>query len=190
MEERFFSDRIELRSWLTQYAASEQGFWLVYTKSAQGGLLTYYDILEECLCFGWIDSKVGKVDELRTKIWVAPRNPKSNWSAYNKRKIEDLRARGLMTKQGEAAVEAAQAGGQWNALDEVDALIIPQDLHDALASFPEAQRNFDSFPRSVRRGILEWILSAKRPETRAQRITETARLAQDNIRANQWPRKG
>jgi uncharacterized protein YdeI (YjbR/CyaY-like superfamily) len=93
---------------------------------------------------------------------------------------------GLMTEAGLAKVEAAQQDGSWYALDAVEALEIPADLEEALAAYPSARGHFDAFPRSVKRGILEWIANAKRPETRAKRIEETARLAEDNVRANQW----
>lgn len=95
-------------------------------------------------------------------------------------------AAGLMHPVGLAKVEQAKADGTWNALDGVEELQVPTDLSKALASYPSAAANFDAFPRAVKRGILEWILIAKRAETRAKRIDETARLASENIRANQW----
>ncbi len=73
-------------------------------------------------------------------------------------------------------------------LDAVEALQIPGDLGDALAAQPPAAQNFEAFPRSVKRSILEWIAAARTPETRARRIAETARLAAQNQRANQWRR--
>ncbi len=97
-----------------------------------------------------------------------------------------LLAAGLMTPAGLAKVEAAKLDGTWNALDEVENLTIPSDLASALAADPTAQTYFNAFPRSVKRAILEWIANAKRPETRARRISETVELAAKNIRANQW----
>ena len=90
-------------------------------------------------------------------------------------------------------VEEALAHG-WidsksRALDAVEQLTVPPDLAAALGRQPAAAAHFDAFPRSVKRGILEWIVQAKRPETRAKRIDETARLAQRNERANQWSRR-
>jgi uncharacterized protein YdeI (YjbR/CyaY-like superfamily) len=91
-----------------------------------------------------------------------------------------------MTPAGLAKIEAAKADGTWNALDGVEALEVPPDLETALGSYSAARQNFEAFPRSAKRGILEWIANAKRPETRAKRVEETARLAQQDIRANQW----
>ncbi len=91
-----------------------------------------------------------------------------------------------MHPAGLAKVERAKADGSWNSLDAVEALTIPPDLRAALASYPAATAHFEAFPRSVKRAILEWILIARKAETRAARIDETARLTNDNIRANQW----
>ena len=93
-----------------------------------------------------------------------------------------------MTPAGQARIDAAQADGTWALWDHVDSLAVPDDLAAALANYPAARAHFDAFPRSARHAILGWIATAKRPETRAKRIAETARLAQDNVRANQ-PRR-
>jgi uncharacterized protein YdeI (YjbR/CyaY-like superfamily) len=91
-----------------------------------------------------------------------------------------------MAPAGLAKVDAAKADGSWTFLDAVESLEVPDDLATALADRPGAKAFFDAFPRSVKRGILEWIARAKRPETRAKRVGETARLAAENERANQW----
>ena len=93
---------------------------------------------------------------------------------------------GRMTPAGLAKIEAAKRDGSWSALDTIEALEVPPDLAAALAANPNAQQHFAAFPRSVKRSILEWIANAKKPETRAKRVKETARLAAENIRANQW----
>jgi len=179
--------RLEWRQWLEQHHTRREGIWLISYKKATGKpRLEYDEAVEEALCFGWIDSKPNKLDAERSMLWFAPRKPGTNWSKINQDRVEKLIAAGLMAPAGLAKVEAAQNDGSWYALDAVEALQIPPDLAAALAAFPNAARNFDAFPRSVKRGILEWISIAKRPETRTMRIQETARLADQNIRANQW----
>jgi uncharacterized protein YdeI (YjbR/CyaY-like superfamily) len=179
--------RAEWRAWLEQNHTRKEGVWLVTYKKASGKPRVEYDeSVEEALCFGWIDSKGNKLDQERSLLWFAPRKSSSNWSASNKERVERLTAAGLMTPAGLARIEAAKADGSWNALDAVEALEIPPDLETALGSYSDAGRNFEAFPRSVKRAILEWIVNAKKPETRAKRVEETARLAQENIRANQW----
>jgi uncharacterized protein YdeI (YjbR/CyaY-like superfamily) len=179
--------RAEWRAWLEQNHTRKEGIWLVTYKKTTGKPRVEYDeSVEEALCFGWIDSKGNKLDEERSLLWFAPRKKGSNWAAPNKVRVKRLIAAGLMTPAGLAKIDAAKADGSWSALDAVEALEVPQDLAAALGSYSVAGQNFEAFPRSAKRAILEWIANAKRPETRAKRIEETARLAQDNIRANQW----
>lgn len=179
--------RAEWREWLIQNHTRPEGVWLIRYKKATGKpFLDYEEAVEEALCFGWIDSKPNKLDEERSLLWIAPRKAGSGWSKPNKERIERLLAAGLMMPAGLAKIEAAKVDGSWTSLDAIEALEIPADLAEALAALPSAAEYFEAFPRSVKRGILEWIVTAKRPETRAKRIDETARLAAENRRANQW----
>lgn len=179
--------RTEWRSWLLVNHQQADGIWLItYKKAAGKGMIDYSDAVEEALCFGWIDSKPNKLDRERTMLWFAPRKSKTGWSKLNKQRIERLMASGLMMPAGLAKIEAAQQDGSWSSLDAIEALEIPPDLTEALAAYAHATDNFAAFPRSAKRGILEWISTAKKAETRAKRIEETARLAEQNIRANQW----
>lgn len=150
----------------------KDGVWLISFKKATGKpRLEYDEAVEEALCFGWIDSKGNKLDEERSLLWFAPRRAGTGWSKLNKTRVENLIAAGQMTPAGLVKVEAAKQDGSWNALDSVEALEIPPDLKKALAADRTARQYFDAFHRSVKRGILEWIASAK------------------NIRANQWRQK-
>lgn len=179
--------RAEWRAWLQKHHAREEGVWLVTFKKATGQPRVEYDeAVEEALCFGWVDSKPAKLDAERSMLWFAPRKAGSNWSKSNKERVGRLTEAGLMAAAGLAKVEAAKKDGSWSALDAVEALVVPADLAAALAALPPAATYFDAFPRSVKRAILEWIGNAKKPETRAKRIEETARLAAENKRANQW----
>ncbi len=119
-------------------------------------------------------------------VWFAPRKPGTGWSKINKARIARAKAAGLMTQAGTAKVEQAIQDGSWQKLDAVEALIVPDDLARALAAEVQAAENFDAFPRSAKRAILEWIGNARTPTTREKRILETAQLAAKNIRANQW----
>lgn len=181
--------RAEWRAWLGQHHNRAEGVWLISYKKATGKpYVTYDEAVEEALCFGWVDSKPNKLDEERSMLWFAPRKAGTGWSKPNKERVARLLAQGLMAEAGLEKVRAAQADGSWNALDAVEALIVPPDLEAAFERYEGARENFDAFPRSAKRGILEWIVSAKRPETRAKRVEETARLAAENVRANQWRR--
>ena len=179
--------RAEWRAWLAANHTQTEGVWLVSYKKATGKPRIEYDeAVEEALCFGWVDSKPNKLDDERSLLYFAPRKGGSGWSKPNKERVERLIAAGLMMPAGLAKVEAAKKDGTWTALDAAEALEVPPDLKKALAALPNAQTYWDEFPRSVKRGILEWIGNAKKPETRAKRVDETARLAAENKRANQW----
>jgi uncharacterized protein YdeI (YjbR/CyaY-like superfamily) len=181
------ASRDELRDWLARHHTRASGVWLVsYKRADPDRYLPYEAIVEECLCFGWVDSLTRAKDDLRSMLWIAPRKPGSNWSKPNKDRIARLDAAGLLAPTGRAAVERAKADGTWTALDGVEALEVPSDLAAALDAAPPARANWDAFPRSVRRGVLELVLNAKRAETRAARIADIARLAAENIRPFQW----
>lgn len=179
--------RAAWRTWLNAHCTQNEGVWLISFKKATGKQrLDYNAAVEEALCFGWVDSRPNTVDEERSMLWFAPRRAGTGWSRLNKRRVEKLIAAELMMPAGLAKVEAAQRDGSWYALDGIEALEIPADLNKALAAHTRAKRYFQAFPRSVKRGILQWIASAKKAETRARRITETVASAAKNIRANQW----
>ena len=179
--------RAEWRAWLEDNHGRAEGVWLIsYKKTTGKPRIEYDEAVEEALCYGWIDSKPNKLDAERSLLRFVPRKSGTGWSKPNKERVAKLLAAGLMAPAGLAKIAAAQADGSWYALDAVEALEIPSDLDQASAGNPTARRYFDAFPRSVKRGILEWIATAKRPETRARRVEETVTLAAKNVRANQW----
>ena len=181
------------RAWLQEHHATSSGVWAVTLKkgSVPAGqeYVSARDISEECLCFGWIDSKPGRIDDRRTALLCTPRKAGSSWSLVNKERFAALHSEGRIAESGHQAALAAQADGSWDRLADVDALVEPDDLVAALESNPQARLHWDAFPPSARRGILEWILNAKRPSTRSQRISETVDKASRNERALQWKRR-
>jgi uncharacterized protein YdeI (YjbR/CyaY-like superfamily) len=183
-------DRNEWRKWLEENHQKAKSVWLIlYRKQSQKPSVTYEESVEEALCFGWIDSKPNKRDEESFYQFFSQRNVKSKWSKLNKERVEKLIEQGKMTPSGMKLIEIAKENGTWTALDEVEALMIPEDLKICLESNPPAFEYFEAFPKSVKRGILEWILSAKQLTTREKRITETVRLAALNQRANQYKKE-
>ncbi len=163
--------RAAWREWLAANHATSRGVWVIHTRKSGGeGLLGYAEAVEEALCFGWIDSRPGKVDETRTRIVFTPRKPGSGWSAVNKERIERMQAAGLMMPAGQARIDAAIADGSWVTLDAAEALSEPADLRAALDADSAARTGFDTFPKSTRKFLLTWLGSAKRPETRAARL--------------------
>jgi uncharacterized protein YdeI (YjbR/CyaY-like superfamily) len=179
-------DRVGWRRWLESNHATARGAWLVMWRPSSGrSSLDYEAAVEEALCFGWVDSRGGAVDEQRTKLYFAPRKPRSGWARPNKERVERLIASGLMAPAGLAAVERARANGSWTLLDSVERLEVPDDLRAALEGRPPARGHWGAFPRSARRAILEWIALARTDETRTRRVEATAAAAQRNERANE-----
>lgn len=181
--------RAEWRAWLERHHMAAGPIWLVFGRRKEArDHLPYDDVVEEALCFGWIDSTAKSLDEQRSMIMMAPRKPKSVWAASNKARVERLEAAGLMTDAGRAKIEAAKADGSWHALDTVERLEVPVDLAAALSAVNAGRATFDAWPPSLRKQALYWVSQAKRPATRAQRIAEIAESAARGERPARWAR--
>ena len=174
----------EWRSWLAANHATSNGVWLASWRSATGRATVPYELLvEEALCFGWIDGLLNVLDDERRAILVTPRRRGSAWSRSNKERVDRLISEGRMTEAGLAVIERARADGSWSLLDAAEALEEPDDLAAALDANPAARRHWSAFPPGVRRGHIGWVLLAKRPETRARRIATIVGEAAENRRA-------
>lgn len=175
------------RNWLEKNHRSETAVWLIiYHKGSDTESVYYDEAVEEAICFGWIDSIAHKRDEHSKYQFFAQRKPKSNWSKANRERAEKMIAVGLMKPAGQAMIDMAKKTGTWEALVDVQNSVIPDDLQQLLNKKKVALNNFLSFPPSSKRIILEWILNAKKPETRQKRIEETVALAEKNIKANHY----
>jgi uncharacterized protein YdeI (YjbR/CyaY-like superfamily) len=173
------------RQWLEKNHADSPGIWLTYYKKETGKRkLWYHEAVEEALCFGWIDSLPRKLDEERAMLKFTPRKPKSVWSQLNKKRINELIKSNLMTEAGLAKIEEAKKNGSWNTLTDSDTHTdnnsLPPSLLNALNKNKKALENFKAFPPSYRKRFLFWIDSAKRPETKAERIKQTVLMAAAN----------
>jgi uncharacterized protein YdeI (YjbR/CyaY-like superfamily) len=175
--------RQEWRNWLQANHEQSESIWLVTHKKHTNHYLAYNAIVEEALCFGWIDSLPRKLDENRTMLLLSPRQPKSVWSKLNKTRVAALMSQQLMMSAGLMKIEQAKLDGSWSFLDDVEALIVPEDLAIALTANPMAQVNFEAFSPTAKKGFLQWIKMAKREPTRQQRIEKTVALAAQNIKA-------
>ena len=177
------NDRYAWRRWLERNHATTTGIWLVWRRSTDRRGLDYNAAIEEALCFGWIDGQAAGVDEQRSKLYFAPRRPRSPWSRLNKERFQRMLLGGRVAPAGIAAVERAKSDGSWSILDPVERLEVPADLAAALNARSPALHNWETFPPSARRALLAWIAMARRDETRTRRIEETAAAAQLDRRA-------
>jgi len=180
-------NRQEWREWLQENHDKKQSVWLIYYKKKSNfPTVTYSEAVDEALCFGWIDSKAKPLDEEKFMQFFSRRKAKSVWSKINKEKIERLINEGLMTKAGYHIIEIAKQNGSWTILDEAEALTIPKDLDEAFQNRPNAKNYFSGLSRSDKRNILQWLVLAKRQETRQKRISEIAELAEQNQKPKQF----
>lgn len=169
----------EWREWLMTNHLTEQSVWLVFhTKSSGKPSITWSDAVDEALCFGWIDSKKIRIDTSTSHQFFSKRKPQSTWSKINKEKVQRLIDGQLMTDAGYKSIEIAKQNGSWIILDDVEALIIPGDLENAFGKHPGSKDYFLSLSKTIKKMLLQWIVLAKRPETRQKRINEIAVLAE------------
>lgn len=176
------SSPAELRVWLQAHYAQAESVWVVtYKKHVADKYVSTAQVLDELLCFGWIDGMRRKLDADRTMQLISPRQAQ-HWAQSYKDRAARLEREGRMEAPGRAAIEASKENGMWNFMDDVDALVQPPDLIAALQKHPPAERHFNAFPPAVQRFALRWIKLAKQPATRARRIEQTAQLAAKNER--------
>ena len=177
-DQLYFPDRASWRQWLENNHEERDSVWLIFhKKSSPTTSIDYESAVLEALCFGWIDSKVHGFDEPRYRQYFSKRQPTGNWNGVNKKRVAQLRKEGSMTPAGEAAIAVAKENGAWEFLDDVEAMVLPDDLADALAQHEGARERYEDFSNTKKQGILYWVKSAKRPKTRADRIAKTAEAA-------------
>lgn len=182
MQQLTFNTRAEFRRWLEHHHDKEDGLWLVYYKKhTKIPTISYDEAVEEALCFGWIDSKVQTVDELRYRQFFTPRRPRSVWSLMNKKRVKKMIDAGLMTPAGLKAVEAGKKSGAWQkAYGTTKKVEMPDDLKTVLMKNPPALENFNNFAPSYRLIYITWVARAKRPETVKNRIEKVLEYSLKN----------
>lgn len=175
----------EWRAWLAENGTKRESvFLIIYHKNSPVPSIGYKESIEHALCYGWIDSKAIKRDAESFYLTFTKRNPKSKWSIVNKERAARMTDAGLMRPEGQAMIDLAKKTGAWDALETAGNAVIPDDLQQAFDANRKAFENFVRFAPSSKRLILEWILNAKRPETREKRITQSVEMAARNERAN------
>ena len=167
-----FPDQAALEEWLDTEHATAPGLYVRLAKKVSGvPSVTYAELVESALCFGWIDGRSQRLDETSYLQRITPRRPRSVWSQKNVAAVEALIAAGRMRPAGLAAVEAAQADGRWDRAYAGPATItVPDDLAAALAAEPAAQQAFDGLDGRNRYAVLHRVATAATPQTRARRI--------------------
>lgn len=174
-----------LRAWLAVWHDASPGMWFVSWKADTGRpAVSYDDLVEELLCWGWIDSTVNTLDDERLLQLCTPRRSRSTWSRLNRERVRRMDQAGRMQPAGWAAVEVAKENGWWTITDPVEDLVVPDDLRAALDAEPAAAAFFDDqVPPSAKKGMLWQVYSAVRPATREKRIALIVSEAAEGRRA-------
>ena len=163
--------RGQVRAWLERHHDTARGVWLCSWRTPTGRpRCPYPELVEEAICFGWIDSTAGTLDEERGLQMLTPRKPKSSWTRLNRQRVAEMEAAGLMTDAGRRAVQVARDNGWWSIYDQVEDLIEPDQLREALDANPSARLAWDGFPPSARKMMLWSVVSAAQDSTRRRRI--------------------
>jgi len=171
--ELFFARDVEWYDWLLQNHDTSDGVYLIFYKlELKVPTMRWEEAVKVALCFGWIDSTVKSLGDGKRRQYFCARNPKSVWSALNKKYIIGLLEANLIQESGLAKIEIAKQNGMWTALDDVENEVIPMDLKKAFKTNPSAFKNYKAFAPSYRKSYLYWLNQAKREATRQNRIAQ------------------
>ncbi|MEO1436994.1 MAG: YdeI/OmpD-associated family protein [Bacteroidota bacterium] len=167
----------QLREWLEKHHEQTESVWLVtYKKSTPEKYVSTSEVLDELLCFGWIDGIRRKLDLDRTMQLISPRKTQ-HWARTYKERAAKLIESGRMHPTGLDAIEVSKKNGLWDFMNDVDNLVIPKDLAAGLANYPNATEFFHAINDSSKRFVLRWLKLAKTEKTRANRIEKLAQLS-------------
>ncbi len=183
LPELYFQRDVEWYDWLLANHDKYKAVYLIFYKLETGiPTMRWEEAVKVALCFGWIDSTVKSLGNGKRRQYFSPRNPKSNWSALNKKYITELEQAGLIQESGLKMINLAKETGTWTAMDDVENGVIPPNLQKAFNANPRAFENYQNFSKGYRRSYLSWLNSAKREATRQKRIAEIIRLCDANIK--------
>jgi uncharacterized protein YdeI (YjbR/CyaY-like superfamily) len=168
---KFFRDPAKLREWLRRYHASRSELWVgLYKKGSAKPSITWPQLVDQLLCFGWIDGVRKSVGEDSYTIRVTPRKSGSIWSAVNLKRAAELIDAGLMEPAGRAAYAARDEAKTNRYSFERDKVALEPAYEAELRQNPKAWSFFSSQPPSYRKTITWWVMSAKREETQRRRL--------------------
>ncbi|WP_298239385.1 YdeI/OmpD-associated family protein [uncultured Algibacter sp.] len=184
LPELYFERDTDWYDWLLNNHNTTKGVYLIFYKLEMNiPTMRWEEAVKVAICFGWIDSTVKSLGNGKRKQYFCPRNPKSTWSALNKKYVEELTPKGLIHISGFNIINIAKKTGTWIAMDDIENGVIPNDLQKAFDKNQSAFKNYQNFSKGYRKGYLSWLHSAKREETRNKRISEIIKLCKANIKS-------
>lgn len=182
--ELYFKRDVDWYDWLLANHNKHKAVYLVFYKlETKIATMRWEEAVKVALCFGWIDATVKSLGGGKRIQYFTHRNPKSSWSALNKKHVKELEKDGLIHESGWKMIDLAKKTGTWTAMDDVENGIIPDNLQKAFDKNPKAFENFKNFSKGYRKSYLSWLHSAKRDATKEKRIVEIIRLCEANIKS-------
>ena len=182
--EYVFCSRTEFRNWLIKNNMRSEGIWLVISKDKKINTLTAIEALEEALCFGWIDGKIKRIDETNYIKYFAPRKKESKWSEKNKKIVQELIEKDLVTQPGLDAINVAKSNGYW---DTEQKQINYEELIQKFASMLNEDNSiiyekFINVPLSYKKQIVGFYYNAKQETTKLKRYNKIIKVLQEGKR--------
>ena len=182
--ELYFERDTDWYDWLSQNHNQAKSVYLIFYKLEMNiPTMRWEEAVKVAICFGWIDSTVKSLGNGKRRQYFCPRNPKSTWSALNKKYVEELTKDCLIHESGQKTITLAKNTGTWTAMDDVENGVIPNDLQQAFNDNLSAFENYQNFAPGYRKSYLSWLQSAKREETKKKRITQIIELCANNIKS-------
>jgi len=173
----FFPKPTDLRKWFEQNHKTEKELWVGYYKKASGiESIDWSQSVDEALCFGWIDGIRKSIDDKSYKIRFTPRNPKSHWSAVNLKKMDILQKNGLMTKAG------LDVFNKRDKEIEKKEIHLPNNFLEKIKQNQKAYKFFETLAPSYKKATIQWIISAKREETRLRRLDVLIQSSEEGLK--------
>ncbi len=172
MSVRFFATPEKFRKWLEANHASTAELWVGFYRKASGKpSITWPESVDEALCVGWIDGLRKGIDADSYKIRFTPRTSTSNWSAINIARAKELTKLGRMRRAGLTAFkQRTKARSGPYSYENRKAATLGKELEEQFRSKAKAWEFFQNQPPGYRQTLIWWIVSAKREETRQQRL--------------------
>lgn len=176
------SNRNEWRNWLIENHAIEKVIWLVYYKKHTGKTsVSYSDSVEEALCFGWVDGMKRRIDEEKYAHRFTPRREKSKWTALNVKRARNMINEGKMTQAGlESFDQRLDYDDEFLKEKARTEFSLPQEMENVLKANKNAWDNFNKLAPGYKKQYIAWLVTAKRPKTRARRLEKAIQLLMEN----------
>ena len=182
--EYVFNSRSEFRNWLVKNNMTNEGIWLILSKDKKAKSLTANDALEEALCFGWIDGKIKNINETKYMKYFAPRKKGSKWSEKNKKLVQELIAKGLVSPLGLKTIDMAKSNGSWDIKQkQINYKKLIQDFTSKLNKDNTAvYEKFINIPLSYKKQIVSFYYNAKQEQTKLKRYNKIIQILNEGTR--------